>query len=48
MPKAEEKLRELVEALAEEGCDTNKTGQLEARLIGDINRLRREVSDEQG
>lgn len=40
--KAEDKLRELTEALAEEGCDRDKAGDLEARIIMDINRLRRQ------
>lgn len=42
MPKAEEKMREFTEALAQEGCDRDKVGDLEARLIEDINRLRRQ------
>lgn len=39
--KAEDKLRELVEALAEEGCDRERVMDWEARQIEEINRLRR-------
>lgn len=39
--RTEDKLREFIESLAEEGCDHDETVELEARLIGDINRLRR-------
>jgi hypothetical protein len=40
--KSEDKLREFTEALVQEGCDREKVGDLEARLIEDINRLRRQ------
>lgn len=40
--KAEDKLREMAEALAEEGCDPIEVGELEAKLIEEIHRMRKE------
>jgi hypothetical protein len=40
--KPEDKLRELAEALEQEGCDREKVGDLEVLVIEQINRIRRQ------